>query len=51
LVAGCGTTGASDTCAGWRPILVDQGAADRLTRAEKEQVVAHNELGESRGCW
>ena len=49
LLTGCAVS--SGSCAGWRPILLGDGAADRLTRAEQEQVVGHNDHGEAEGCW
>lgn len=43
LLAGCQTT-TPVRCWG-APIIVDSGFETRLTREEKEQIVAHNETG------
>ena len=51
MLAGCVTTGAAipNTCAGWRAIHPSR--EDVLTRGTKEQIIAHNEYGQHRGCW
>ena len=36
-------------CVGWKPILPSR--EDVLTRGTKEQIIAHNETGQERGCW
>ena len=41
LLTSCETPAANE-CAWVKQIITDAGAADRLTRAEQEQVVAHN---------
>lgn len=46
-----GSAPAPDGCPGFRPISPDAGFEERWTRSEKEQVLTHNEQGESRGCW
>ena len=49
-LSGCATTVAiPNNCAGWRPIHPSR--EDVLTRGTKEQIIAHNEFGQHRGCW
>jgi len=48
-LAGCATTGGGLCAAG--PFIADPGAAERWTRAEKEQAVALNRAGERICGW
>lgn len=49
LLTGCSPTVGSLCTAG--PIIVDQGAAERLTRSEKEQIVTLNNAGRNICGW
>lgn len=51
LIAGCATSGASDACAGWKPIRLAQASIDGLTDQDAQEVLAHNIFGVQRGCW
>ncbi len=51
LVSGCVTTGASDPCAGWKPIILADTSIDGLTDQDAMEVLAHNTFGRQRGCW
>lgn len=51
LVSGCVTPGASDSCAGWKPIILAKTSIDGLTEQDSEEILAHNEYGVERGCW
>lgn len=48
LLAGCASTG--NLCSAG-PIIADAGAAERWTRAEKEQIVTLNTAGERICGW
>jgi hypothetical protein len=50
LVSACGTIGV-DSCAGWKPIILEGQSIDGLTEADATSVLAHNEFGRARGCW
>lgn len=54
--AGSGLLGTTDKavltdlgCAGWR--MIDLSTKDQLTPMTEDQIIAHNEYGERRGCW
>ncbi len=51
LVTGCVQTGASDPCAGWKPIRLADVSIDGLTDQDAAEVLAHNEYGRVRKCW
>ena len=51
LASGCTTTGATSSCAGWKPIILTSKAIEGLSDQDAEVVLAHNLYGRGRGCW
>ena len=51
LTSGCVTSGAGNSCAGWRAIRLDAASIEGLTERDARAVLAHNEFGAARGCW
>lgn len=51
LLAGCNTLGTTGSLCPVGPFIADPGAAQRLTRAEKEYVVALNTAGQQLCGW
>lgn len=51
LVSGCGITGQSNACAGWKPIILTGQSIEGLTDQDAQEVLAHNLYGAERGCW
>lgn len=48
-LANCGTSGQGDSCAGFKPIIIDK--LDVLTRGTLEAIIAHDELGQAKCGW
>ena len=49
-LAGCAVTPVGSLCTAG-PVILDSGASQRLTRSEKEQIVALNASGEAICGW
>lgn len=44
LVTACVQTGASDPCAGWKPIRLADASIDGLTDQDAGEILSHNEF-------
>ena len=52
LVSGCAMNGsAGNSCAGFRPIMLDAASVDGLTDRVAQAVLTHNTFGRAVGCW
>jgi hypothetical protein len=51
ILSGCTMGARTGSLCTAGPIILDQGASDRLTREEKEQIVALNQSGETICGW
>jgi hypothetical protein len=48
LAPACVPNGASDPCAGWKPIRLAEASIDGLTDQDAAEVLAHNEFWRAR---
>lgn len=51
LVSACDPIGQSDSCAGWKPIILTGPSIDGLTDQDAQEILTHNVYGAERGCW
>jgi len=52
LSSGCATIGTgSNSCAGFKPILLERASIDGMTQTDARAVLAHNEFGRARCGW
>ena len=52
LLSGCVASGKDgNSCAGFKPIVLDAKSIDGLTDRDARGVLAHNEFGRAVGCW
>ena len=52
LVSGCANNGsAGNSCAGFKPIMLDGASIDGLTDRDAQAVLTHNTFGRAVGCW
>jgi hypothetical protein len=48
LATACVPTGASDPCAGWKPIRLNDASISGLTDQDAGEILAHNEFWQKR---
>ena len=52
LSSGCAMNGSTgNSCAGFKPIMLDAASVDGLTDRDAQAVLAHNAFGRAVGCW
>lgn len=51
LLTGCATSGSVNSCAGFKPIYLDEATLHGMTERDAADILAHNETGAALCGW